>query len=121
MGGRLEDQAARRAAAIEQVRTLLAAQPLSCSDVATQLGMPSNTIYRYLCLMEEVGEVYRLEGHDGNGRKIWALDSEDHQAATDRAHAEHARRAWIVPARQVGMWRDSLDVALFGPARGGVA
>jgi len=121
MGGRSEDQAARLAAAMDQVRALLAEQPLSCFDISAKLGMPAGTVYRYLCAMEEVGDVYKMAGHDGRGRKTWALDSEDHQAATDRAQAEHARRAWIVPVRQVGMTRHWMDVALFGPARGAAA
>lgn len=33
------------------------------------------------------------------------------------AIAEHAQLAWIVPARQMGMPRDPLVAALFGPAR----
>ena len=116
MGRSLEQEAARTAA-MERVRVLLAERPLSNFDISARLGIPSGTVYAYLREMEENGEAYKMDGHDERGRKRWALDSEDHQAATDRAQAEQARRAWKVPARQVGMQRDPLVAALFGPAR----
>lgn len=120
-GGHTSDQAARRAAAIERVRALLTEQPRSCFDLAAVTGIPSGTMYRYLCHMKEEGEAYQMDALDDRGRKTWAIDSEALQMATDRAAAEHSKRAWIVPARQIGMPRDPLVAALFGPAAGAAA
>lgn len=120
-GGHTSDQVALRSAAIEEVRALLKDKPQSCFDLSAALGIPSSTIYSYLATLQDMGEVYQMEALDDRGRKTWALDDDAKQVATGRAQAEHSRRAWIVPARQVGMQRDPLVAALFGPAGGGVA
>lgn len=120
-GGHTSDQVARREAAIEQVRALLAVGPMSCFDLSARLAIPARTVYGYLTHLQDMGEVYQMDALDERGRKTWALDDEAQQVATDRAVAEHARRAWIVPARQVGMHRHWMDEALFGPAPGAAA
>lgn len=117
-GGHTLEQVSRREAAMQRIRKMLADQSMSCFDLSAELGIPSGTVYGYLRNLEEQGEVYQLEHLDDRGRKAWALDSEAQQAATDRVAAEHAKRAWIVPARQIGMHRDELVAALFGPAQG---
>lgn len=116
-GGHAADQAARRAEAIEQMQTMLAERPMSCFDLAASIGVPAGTVYGYLRTLEEEGEVYQLDGTDGRGRKTWAADSEAKRIATDRTQAKHERRVWVVPARQIGMQRHWMDVALFGPAQ----
>lgn len=120
-GGHTSDQVARRAAAIEQVRALLAEQAMSCFDLSARLGIPARTVYGYLTHLQDMGEVYQMDSLDDRGRKTWALDDEEQQVATDRAQAEHAKRAWIAPARQIGIPRDPLVAALFGPAQGAAA
>jgi predicted ArsR family transcriptional regulator len=120
-GGHTVDQVARRAAAIDKIRELLAETPMTNVELAVKLNLPARTVYGYLCHLQDMGEAYQMEGTDGRGRKTWAMDDDAQQVATDRAQAEHARRAWVVPARQVGMQRHWMDVALFGPAQQGAA
>jgi predicted ArsR family transcriptional regulator len=120
-GGHTSDQVALRSAAIEDVRALLKDKPQSCFDLSAALGIPSSTIYGYLATLQDMGEVYQMDAFDDRGRKTWAIDNAAQQVATGRAQAEHSRRAWIVPARQVGMKRDPLIEALFGPAPGAAA
>jgi len=117
-GGHTADQIARRDAAIERLRELLAEKPLSRAELAVALGMPTRTVYGYLCSLQEVGEVYQMDHKDEKGRAVWALEEDPQQAGVSRAAAEHQKRAWIVPARQIGMHRHWMDVALFGPAPG---
>jgi hypothetical protein len=114
-GGHTADQIARRDAAIERLREALAEKPLSRAELAVVLGIPARTVYGYLCSLQEVGEVYQMDHTDEKGRKVWALDNAQH-AASSRGADEHQKRAWIVPARQMGMPRHWMDVALFGPA-----
>lgn len=117
-GGHTSDQAARRAAAIEQIQTMLTERSMSCFDLSASIGIPSGTVYGYLKALEEEGDVYQLDGTDARGRRVWAADSEAKRIATDRAQAKHERRVWVAPARQIGMQRHWMDEALFGPAQG---
>lgn len=120
-GGHTADQIARRDAALVRIRELLAEKPRSRVDLAVALGIPPGTVYGYLCQMQELDEAYQMEHTDEKGRRVWAADSDTEQAGNSRAHAEHQKRAWIVPARQMGMLRDPLVAALFGPAQQGAA
>ncbi|WP_371763348.1 hypothetical protein [Massilia sp.] len=108
----------RRDAACVRIRELLAAKPMSVAVIASELCLNTGTVYGYLCFLAEIGEVRRA-GNPGARRPLWELGVED--AAKLEAHAMRPPGVVIVPAVQVGMWRDPLDVALFGPARGGVA
>ena len=118
-GGHTGDQVARRATAIEKIRELLAEKPMSNMDLAVALGIPPRTVYGYLNYLQAVDEAYQLDAPDSRGRKVWVLD--DEQESVDAAVAQHAQRAWIVPARQLGMPRDPLVAALFGPTQGAAA
>lgn len=114
-GNHNAEQIARRDAAIKQIRVLLGQQPRSRYDLASIIGIPSTTVYGYLRQMEQDGEAYQTERTDACGRKLWAMEGAG-QMAKDRAETEHSKRAWVVPARQMGMQRHWMDVALFGPA-----
>jgi hypothetical protein len=115
-GGHTADQVARRAEALEKIRKLLPERPMSNLELAVKLNLPARTVYGYLCHLQDMGEAYQMDGADSRGRKTWAIDDAQ-KAAADRAADEHAKRAWIVPARQMGMPRDPLVAALFGPAK----
>lgn len=117
-GDHTADQIARRDAALVRIRELLAEKPHSRVDLAFALGIPSGTVYGYLCQMQELDEVYQLDHTDEKGRKLWAVEG---GKAPSRGAVEHQKRAWIVPARQMGMQRHWMDVALFGPAPGATA
>jgi hypothetical protein len=105
----------RRDEACVRIRELLAAQPMCVSAIAATLRLNTGTVYGYLCFLAEVGEARRA-GVPGARRPMWELGVED--AAKLAAHAMRPQGVVIVPAVQVGMWRDPMDVALFGPAPG---
>jgi hypothetical protein len=106
---------AMRAEAVKRIRELLGRARLSVVDLARVLRINSNTMYGYLRYMAEIGEVRRSGEFDAERREKWELGTED--PAKLQKHEAKPHGAVIVPARQVGMWRDPLDVALFGPAR----
>lgn len=120
-GAHTSDQIARRAAAIERLRKLLAEWPRSAYELAARLELPSSTVYGYLRTLQDLGEARQTTGVDARGRKLWAADEQAPAEAAEKVKAEHASRAWVVPARQVGMPRHWMDVALFGPAPGAAA
>jgi DNA-binding CsgD family transcriptional regulator len=110
---------ALRAEAVTRILELLGKANLSVVDLARVLRINSNTVYGYLRYMAEMGEVRRSGEFDADRREKWELGAED----PGKLNVTEKRPigAVIVPARQVGMWRDPLDVALFGPARGPAA
>jgi predicted ArsR family transcriptional regulator len=112
------EKIARRANAIKRFRELLAVRPMTVNELADVVQLPPNTVYQYLCQMAEDGEAQR-QGEGAVGRRTrWILGAEEGERED---HAPRTQGAVIVPAVQVGMWRDPLDVALFGPARGAAA
>jgi hypothetical protein len=110
---------ALRSAAVKRIGELLDKCPLSAVDLAKVLRINSNTAYGYLRYMAEMGEVRRTGKFDASRRELWELGAED--PARLEVREARSNGATIVPACQVGMWRDPLDVALFGPARGAAA
>ena len=110
---------ALRAQAVTRIRELLGKSRLSVVDLARVLRINSNTVYGYLRYMAEMGEVRRSGEFDTEHREKWELGAED----PEKLNVTEKRPigAVVVPARQVGMWRDPLDVALFGPAQGAAA
>lgn len=105
----------RRADAMQKVLELLTSGPMSCFDLCGELGIAAATMYDWLHDLQIEGKVYQQEGTDVRGRKMWALDSNERRAAEDRVQADHAKRCWRTTARQIGMQRDPLVAALFGP------
>lgn len=116
-GGHTGDQVARRAANIERVRELLADKPMSSVELAVCVGVPTTTMNGYLYHLADLGEVRRVSGGERR-TKSWAADEQSIEESAEKAKSEHALRARIVRASQVGMQRDSLVQALFGPAAG---
>ena len=115
------DKIAAREAACEQILKLLAKQPMTVAEIMAEImaemGLTDSTACRYLNYLAEMGEVCRCEERGPSNRQIWRLGSDG--APPDKKERGNAfSGAKVVPARQVGMWRDPLDVALFGPARG---
>jgi hypothetical protein len=108
----------RRDAACVRIREMLAAQQMSVGAIAADLGLNTGTVYGYLGFMAELGEVRRAVV-PGARRPLWELGVED-PAKLD-VHGMRPQGAVIVPAVQVGMRRDGLVAALFGPARGAAA
>lgn len=114
-GGHTAEVIARRDEAVEQIKVMLAEQRMPALEVAAQLGVPMGTAYGWLTYMKDLGEAHQVDAP--GGRKLWA-PGRDPVTSEVEGVDEHAKRAWIVPARQVGMFRHWMDVALFGPAKG---
>lgn len=104
---------ARREVAIEQALAVLAAGPLLTVEVGARMGIPARTAYGYLQTLGARGGAHQIDSPDHDGRKLWAAG----ERASETGHSSVGARALVVPARQVGMHRDPLVSALFGPAQ----
>lgn len=113
-GGHTSETIARREAGIEQIRAMLAEQRMSVFDVAAQLGVSDSTAYGWLTYLKDLGEAHQEDAP--GGRKLWVFGRDPVTSEVEGCD-DDAPRAWIVPARQVGMQRHWMDVALFGPAQ----
>jgi hypothetical protein len=113
-------QVARREACIQQILILLARRPMTVAEVAAELAIPVNTAYGYLRHMADAGQARRADEIGPKNQQLWVLGLET-KGPLVRKEASAFRGPVIVPARQVGMQRHWLDVALFGPAREGHA
>lgn len=89
---------------------------LTRDDVVTALHLHPHTAGSYLRHMHRDLRMIRKVKRVGS-TAIWEL-GEDPALAV---FVEFKTKQRMVPARQVGMWRDSLVAAFFGPARGAVA
>ena len=109
-----------RDVAVEQITALLKQSRMTNAQVAGALGINPSTAFTYLRHMERVLRTARKSGEleRPNGAALWELGEDPAlPTAEELEDAACAPRRRVVPARQVGMWRDRLDVALFGPAR----
>lgn len=111
---------ARREEFLEQIREMLAKGRVTAIGIAEQLGLSKISAYRYLAILGELGEAHRHWEHDSKGREQWASGRAplQQEVAKEEIVEVQQPRAMIVPARQIGMWRDPLDTAFFGPAPG---
>lgn len=111
---------ARRDIAIERISEMLAVAPRTVISMAAELAIPWNTVYGYMRFMQEVGDAHQTGRFDVSRRELWAAGrakpGEEVEVPDD-----NPRCAWTVPARQIGMIRDPLVAALFGPAQLGAA
>lgn len=112
--------AARRAlreTSIERIRVLLAQGPLSTTEVQQDLRVSPSSAYAFLQHMARNLREVRKSGKDAKGRDLWELGEDLTLASSDQIlDAKFAQRRITVPARQMGMPRDHLVAALFGPA-----
>jgi hypothetical protein len=114
------DKIAAREDACNKILALLAKKPMTVAELMVETGLQDSTACRYMNYLAEMGEACRCEERGPSNRQIWRLGSDG--APPDKKERGNAfSGAKVVPARQVGMWRDPLDVAFFGPAQGGAA
>lgn len=114
------EKLSRRDAAIERIAELLAEKQRTVIDLAAELSIPWNTVYGYMRFMQEVGDAHQTGYFDSKRREFWAAGRAK-PGGEANVPDECVQRAWIVPARQMGMLRDPLVAALFGPAQMGAA
>lgn len=124
--GSKQEQMAARAASMARVKELLAAQPMTAAELAralvNELKIVQPTALGYLRHMHKAERSIRPTGETRGRAELWTLGTDptlaDPDEVLDRMFA--AKRA-TVPACQVGMWRDPLVAAMFGPAQGAAA
>lgn len=110
------EKRAMRTACVIRIREVLADGPMSTFDVKKALGVSSSATYAALnFMMLELREVRRSGQRDDRRAFLWELGEDLTLSAADQQQTR------TVPARQVGMWRDHLVAALFGPAQGAAA
>lgn len=102
------EQLARRDESVREIATLLADGDLSAADIAQHFDLNQSTVYGRLQHMEAQGLAHRTGERDAHGYGLWAAGE---------APVLEVCRIKTVPARQLGMRRDPLVAALFGPAQ----
>jgi len=107
-----------RERAVEQIRALLAVGSESPGSIAEKLKLSQSSAYAYLKYMAcELREVRRTGRLDSEGRHLWELgDDSQMQSRNALIDQGFAPKRPIGPARQIGMQRDPLVQAIFGPA-----
>lgn len=98
----------------KQIRALLERKPMTVVDIAAAIGLRETTAYGYLCHMADIGEARRSSEVGIKNRQLWTLGREGNRPVKQMRPVLQPG-VTVAPARQVGMWRDPLDVALFGP------
>lgn len=116
-------------ARLDEILEFIGSQPLPTSkDVVALIGMSTSHTYVYLRHLEEIGKIHRIPAKVGLTQ--WAVGASAPIKARKRTgprpktqaelDAEIDRRMGVkrkfMPAQQVGMVRDALIAALFGPA-----
>lgn len=109
-----------REQAVRQIIVMLEQKPVTPVDVAEALGLHKATAYAHLRYMAENRQARRSGKYDESRRELWAL-GEELPPPDEVLDDCIAPKRPIVPARQVGMWRDGLVAALFGQAQGSAA
>lgn len=104
-----------REAALARVRAMLAAGPVTAHAVCVELGMARGAGHRLLKHLAVHDEAHPMRAFDEKRRELWAAGPGEDQGKGE------AVKITTVPAQQVGVHRDPLVAALFGPARGAMA
>jgi hypothetical protein len=100
----------QRDAALARVRTMLAEKPVTVHDVCVALGVARGNAYRLLKHLAVEDEAHPTRKFDAKRRELWAAGpGEDKRKGA-------AVTITTVRAEQVGVHRDELVAALFGPA-----
>lgn len=117
-----QEQLATRAASVARIKELLAVEPRTAAELsqvlASELQVTRTTVFGYLRHMHKTERSIRLAGETRGRAELWELGADPALPAPDEAlDRSFARKCATVPARQVGMEREPLVAALFGPAR----
>lgn len=115
---------AARAENCERILAVLARGPMISADISKAVGLPTSAGYSCLSYMRDrLDQIHMMEQRDNQGRNYWALGQANAQLEKVAKPPKKTalfippdHRRIIVPARQVGMVRDALLAAFFGPA-----
>lgn len=121
-----QERDAVRAAGLARIAELLAARPMTAAELARvlleELRASRATTIGYLRQLHKGERSVRPTGGTQGRSALWTIGADPTLPPPSDAH----ERGFVpkrprVPAQQVGMQRDSLVAALFGPARGAAA
>lgn len=109
---------AAREALLSKALELFAEGPMTTPEMFAALGVNRSTGFAYLRKLREGGKVY-LTDDKRDGLGLYALGTEPMLTCSDEeVDAAFELKRSVARASQVGMWRDPLVAALFGPAQG---
>jgi hypothetical protein len=121
LGSKVAQQAAR-AEAVAKVTEALAEGPKTMAELLEVVKCLRPTMANYMRYMHKTLRVIHMTGQYRNRGELWALGADTTLPTFDEQLDQlFAAKCGTVPARQLGMWRDPLVAALFGPASGGAA
>lgn len=117
----LAHRTAAREAAMSNMRELLGRKAMTTLELFKALGLNRSTGFAYLRKLHRQGVVHMLD-EKRDGLVLWALGADSKLAdSDDEIDAAMELKRYVAQASQIGMWRDPLVAALFGPARGAAA
>lgn len=112
-----EEQEAARRKAIKEITDMLSDAPATIGEIYSAIDGMRATIVGYLGYMHKTMRAIRPSGGFKGRARLWELGADpalpDLDEELDRLIA--AKRGWR-KAEQIGMQRDPLIAALFGPA-----
>lgn len=113
-----------REAGVARIKLLLADGPRTPAELsqilAEELQVVRATVFGYVRYMHKSERSIRPTGEMRGRGELWTLGADPALPAVDEA-PDGSFACATVPARQIGMCRDGLVAALFGPAQQGVA
>jgi hypothetical protein len=117
-GRSVEEIAAAREVALARVRTMLADGPVTAHAICVELGMARGAGNRLLKHLAVDDEAHPTRQFDEKRRELWAAGPGEQGTMRPSLRKGVVRDVATVRAQQVGVQRDPLVAALFGPARG---
>jgi len=115
-------QCAARDAVVAKVTELLQEGPKTVAEMYPHVVCLRPTFSNYLAHMHKKLRLIHMTGAYRNRAELWAWGPDPKLASVDdEIDQAFAVRRGVGPARQIGMRRDVLVAALFGPAPGAVA
>lgn len=117
-----EEQLAARAAAVAKVLELLQDGPKTAAELLAEVDGLRPTFSNWLNHMHKKLRLIRMTGEYRNRGELWELGADPAVPdPDDELDALIAPKRGVHPAKQIGMFRDPLVAALFGPAAAGAA
>ncbi|MCA1857421.1 hypothetical protein LE190_16025 [Massilia oculi] len=112
-----EEQLAARAAAVAKITELLQEGPMTAGELLAVVGGLRPTFSNWMSHMHKKLRLIRMTGEYRNRGEIWELGADPALSdPDDELDNLIAPKQGIHPATQIGIPRDPLVAALFGPA-----
>lgn len=112
-------QLVRRAECLERIPRLLQQGHKTAAEIGQILEVHPSTAFAYLHFLAHELHTVRKSRDTKCGSALWELGADPALTAVTSKNTGAPQRS-VVPAQQLGMWRDWLVAALFGPAPEGV-